>query len=90
MRSRGATEEVEDWHVDVPGATMLELVITPDVSEEPCRPHWRNCARADGTPDAGRTDPPGRAGSPAAASGTAAAAFAARARSPHVIPEALA
>jgi hypothetical protein len=28
---RGATAEVEDYRVDLPGVTVLELVITPDV-----------------------------------------------------------
>lgn len=27
----GATEEIEDYHVDLAGATVLELVVTPDV-----------------------------------------------------------
>jgi hypothetical protein len=28
---RGATEEIEDYHVDLPDATVLELVVTSDV-----------------------------------------------------------
>ena len=30
---RGATAEVEDYRVDLPGVTVLELVITPDIGE---------------------------------------------------------
>jgi hypothetical protein len=28
---RGATAEVEDYHVDLPDVTVLELVVTPDI-----------------------------------------------------------
>jgi hypothetical protein len=31
---RGATAEVEDYHVDLPGVTVLELVISPDIGGE--------------------------------------------------------
>jgi hypothetical protein len=30
----GATAEVEDYRVDLPGVTVLELVITPDVGAD--------------------------------------------------------